>query len=73
MSITSTAGPDPLQQERLGDDILIGCPAIARELGLKPSAVYHLARTKRLPIGRLGRNLVASRKKLARAVLALAS
>jgi hypothetical protein len=60
-------------QERIADDLLVGCSAIARELGLKPSAVYYLARMKRLPIGRLGRNLIASRKKLRRAAEALAS
>jgi len=58
-------------QERLADDLIVGCPAIARELGLKPAAVYHLAKMRRLPIGRLGRNLIASRKKLRRAAEAL--
>ena len=67
MSITSTAGPDPLKQERLADDLLIGAPAIAAELGTNIAAVYYLAKTKKLPIGRLGKNLIASRKKLRRA------
>jgi hypothetical protein len=74
MSITTTAGPDPLlkqQQERLADDLLVGCRAIADELGIPLHAVYYLAKKQRLPIGRLGRTLIASRKKLRRAADAL--
>jgi hypothetical protein len=59
--------------EPVANDLLVGATAIAAELGLSETAVYHLARTKRLPIGRLGRNLIASRKRLRRAALALAS
>ena len=51
----------------------MGATAIAKELGLSETAVYHIARTKRMPIGRLGRNLIASRKRLRRAALALTS
>jgi hypothetical protein len=64
---------DKQQKEKIADDLLIGAAAIAAELGVNEDAVYHLARTKRLPIGRLGRNLIASRAKLRRAALALAS
>jgi hypothetical protein len=59
--------------EPVANDLLVGAAAIATELGLSETAVYHIARTKRLPIGRLGRNLIASRKRLRRAALALAS
>jgi hypothetical protein len=59
--------------EPVANDLLVGAAAIAAELGLSETAVYHIARTKRLPIGRLGRNLIASRKRLRRAALALAS
>jgi hypothetical protein len=50
---------------------LIGAPAIAAELGVEEHAVYYLFRKKRLPIGKLGRNLIASKKKLRRAADAL--
>lgn len=52
---------------RLADDLLIGAPAIAEELGVEVHAIYHLFKTKRLPIGKLGKNLFASRSKLRRA------
>lgn len=60
--------PDKSRAKSLADDLLIGCPAIATELGVTEHAVYYLAKTKKLPIGRLGRNLIASRAKLQRAV-----
>lgn len=63
----------PTERERIADDLLIGAKQIAEELGVPPYAVYHLARLRRLPIGKLGRNLIASRAKLRRAALALAS
>lgn len=59
--------------QSLADDLLIGAPKIAAELGVTVPAVYHLVRKKRLPIGQLGKNLIASRSKLRRAALALAS
>ncbi len=59
------------KEERLADDLLIGAPAIAAELGRSESQVYYLAKTKRLPIGRLGKNLVALRSKLRGAAKAL--
>jgi hypothetical protein len=57
--------------DRIGNDLLIGARAIAEELGVKPHAVYHIVKTKRLPIGKLGKNLIASRAKLRRAASAL--
>ena len=59
------------QAERLADDLLNGGPEIAEFLGCPVREVYHLANTKRLPIGRLGRKLIASRSQLRRAAKAL--
>jgi len=61
----------PTKQERIADDLLIGAAAIAEELGITPMQVYHWARLKRLPIGRIGKNLIASRRQLQRAFAAL--
>ena len=58
---------EQVKQERLADDLIFGARAIAAELGLKPHRVYYLASRKKLPIGRLGKNLIASRAKLQRA------
>jgi hypothetical protein len=59
--------------DKLADDLLIGAPAIANYLGVKETAVYHLHKKKRLPIGKLGKNLIASRRKLDRAAQDLTS
>jgi hypothetical protein len=59
------------QSDRLGDDLLSGGNEIAAFLGMPLREVYHLAATKRLPIGRLGRKLIASRSQLRRAAKAL--
>jgi hypothetical protein len=56
---------------RVADDLLIGAHQIARELGVNVRAVYLLRQTKRLPIRKLGKNLVASRGQLRRAARAL--
>ena len=55
-------------RERLADDLLIGADAIAEELGVDRAQVYYFVRKKKLPIGRLGRSLIASRSKLRRAI-----
>ena len=52
---------------RVADDTLIGAASIADELGVSVRAVYLLRQTMRLPINRLGKNLVASRNALRRA------
>jgi len=65
--------PERNERESLADDLLIGAEAIAAELGVSEAAVYHLHRKKRLPIGKLGKNLVALRSKLRRAAIALAA
>ena len=59
------------EQQKLADDLLLGARAIADELGVDEHAVYYLAKMKRLPIGKLGKNLIASRTTLRRAALAL--
>jgi hypothetical protein len=59
------------EQQKLADDLLLGARAIADELGVDQHAVYYLAKMKRLPIGKLGKNLIASRTTLRRAALAL--
>ena len=59
------------EQQKLADDLLLGARAIADELGVDEHAVYYLAKMKRLPIGKLGKNLIASRTTLRRATLAL--
>lgn len=60
---TRTANEQP-QAERLADDMLIGAHAIADELGVEEHVVYYIHKMKRLPIGKLGKNLIASRRKL---------
>jgi hypothetical protein len=54
--------------QTLADDLLNGAAEIAAFLGTKPREVYLLAQTKRLPIGRLGRKLFASKRALSRSV-----
>jgi hypothetical protein len=57
--------------DRLADDLLNGAAEIADFLGTNTREVYLLAKTKRLPIGRLGRKLIATRSQLRRAAKAL--
>lgn len=71
MSLEHAPGRDEAARAKLADDLLIGAPAIADELGTSVAAVYYLHRTHRLPIGKLGKNLIASRTKLRRAANAL--
>jgi hypothetical protein len=59
------------QPDRLADDLLDGGAKIAEFLGTNTREVYHLHKTGRLPIGRLGRKLIASRSQLRRAAKAL--
>jgi hypothetical protein len=65
--------PEASKAERLADDLLVGAAAIAEELGVSRHAVYYIAARQRLPIGKLGKNLIASRSKLRRAANALTS
>jgi predicted transcriptional regulator len=71
MSLEHAPERDESAREKLADDLLIGAPAIADELGVTEAAVYYLYRMKRLPIGKLGKNLIATRSKLRRATHAL--
>jgi hypothetical protein len=58
------------QTDRTGDDLLIGAIAIADELCVKPHQVNYIYRTKKLPIGKFGKQYIASKKKLRSAALA---
>jgi hypothetical protein len=62
---------DERRVNRVADDLLVGASAIADELGVSVRAVYLLRQTKRLPIRKLGKNLIASRTQLRRAAKAL--
>jgi hypothetical protein len=57
--------------DRLADDLLRGAPAIADFLGTTNAAVYHIHRKGHLPIGKLGKSLIAFRSELRRAAQAL--
>jgi hypothetical protein len=54
------------QASRLADDLLNGAIEIADFLGCKPREVYHLVKTKRLRVGRLGKKLIGSRTQIRR-------
>jgi hypothetical protein len=69
----ATGLADERRVGRIADDILIGAASIADELGVNVRAVYLLRQTGRLPINKLGKNLIASRNALRRAAKALTS
>ena len=59
------------QQADLPDDFLKGAAAIAEHLrrnglNVSDSDVYYLAKSKKLPIGKFGKNLLASKRRLSR-------
>ena len=56
------------REPRISDDLLFGAARIAEFLGTSTRVVYHLRYTNRMPIGRLGKNLIASRRELRRAL-----
>jgi hypothetical protein len=58
------------QAERLGDDLLIGATAIAHELKVKPHQVNYIYKTKKWPIGKMGKQYIASKRRLREAALA---
>jgi hypothetical protein len=58
------------QDERIGDDLLIGALAIAEELRVKPHQVNYIYKTKKSPIRKMGKQYIASKKKLRKAALA---
>jgi hypothetical protein len=70
-----------LDRAKIADDLLFGAEAIGKELqdlGVieeddenVESKVYYIAKTKKLPIGRFGKTLTASRTRLVNAVRAL--
>ena len=50
--------------ERLADDLLYGASAIAEFLGVTEMQVYHWVRKDRIPVGKMGKTLIASRRQL---------
>jgi hypothetical protein len=60
------------QTDRIGDDLLIGAQAIADELVVEPYQVNYIYRTKKLPIGKFGKQYIASKKKLRSALAGIA-
>ena len=54
-------------RDTVADDMLHGAEEIAGFLGVSTAQVYHYARLKRLPIGKFGWNLIASKRTLRRA------
>jgi hypothetical protein len=60
---------DPEAKSIHTDDIIWGASAIARELGLRDrGAAYHLLEAGHLPARKIGRQWVASRDRLRRAL-----
>lgn len=59
------------RKETVAEDMLLGAQEIAAFLGISVAQVYHYARLKRLPVGRVGSRLIASKRKLQRAFTAL--
>jgi hypothetical protein len=58
----------------LNGDLLWGGAQVAAFLGVSVQQLYHLVRTKKLPISKLGRKtIIASKKKLQRAIDNLAA
>ena len=50
--------------ELLGDDLVWGAPAIAKELGRNTRVAYWLLETGKLPAVKVGKQWVISRRKL---------
>jgi len=55
------------ERKSLSDDLIFGATKIADELGVEAHTVYYWHRKKMLPITKVGKTLVASRRKLQRA------
>jgi hypothetical protein len=64
--MTSFPNQSAAPVERLGDDLIVGVPSIAAELGWPVARVYHAIAHDRLPHTRLGRRIIASRRALKR-------
>jgi len=56
------------QKDRVADDLLIGAPAIAEFLGITERAVYHWVKKARIPVGKIGKNIIASKRQLRKAI-----
>lgn len=59
--------------EQVANDALYGAEQIAEFLGVTEQAVYYLAHKKRIPVGKLGRTLIASRRTLKQALAQITS
>jgi predicted DNA-binding transcriptional regulator AlpA len=55
-------------KETVAEDILLGASEIAAFLGISTAQVYHAHRLRTLPIGNWGSRLIASKRKLQRAI-----
>ncbi len=66
-----TARLEERRANRVADDLLVGAFAIAEELGVPVRSVYTLRAMQRLPIRKLGKNLIASKNALRRAAKSL--
>ena len=64
----NTPETEPQTDDRIGDDLLRGAIEIAAELRVKPHQVNYIYKTKKLPIGKMGKEYIASKKKLRSAV-----
>ena len=62
---------DTNTEPKLSADLIFGAAAIADELGVEVHTVYYWHRKKMLPITKVGKTLVASKRKLQRAFAAL--
>ena len=60
------------EEQTLADDLLNGAAEIAAFLGTNVREVYLLNQTGRLPIGRLGRKLIGSKRIITRHVVKIA-
>lgn len=60
-------------KERIADDMILGGPAIAEELGITEDQLHNWIKNGRIPVGRIGRSLIARRSELQRAIAKLTS
>jgi hypothetical protein len=65
VSSTSTSPKNAQPGIHLHDDLVWGCSAIGRVLGVDRTKVYYLIKTNAIPVSRINkRTIVASRRKL---------
>jgi hypothetical protein len=54
----------PNTRQTLADDLLDGADQIGKFIGKTPEQVYYLHRSGKLPIGKFGKGLLASKARL---------